>query len=70
MTASAVSMSLKNRRCTRSVSPATGIWCHSPVAGPSRVDRGSTVITPRAFFRLVLPASSTTILVGVTARMR
>jgi hypothetical protein len=34
------------------------------------VDRGSSVITPRAFFMLVLPASRTTIRAGVTATIR
>ena len=67
---SAVSMSLKKRRCTRRFSLPTGIRCHTPVPGPSRVDRGSSVTTPRAVFMLLLPASSTTMRFGVTARIR
>jgi len=67
---SEASMSLKKRRCTRSFSWPAGITYHRPVAGPSLVDRGSSMTTPRAFFMLLLPASRTRMRCWVTTKIR
>lgn len=68
--ASAVSMSLKNLRCTRSFSPLAGMTSHIPDAGPRRVDRGSSVTTPRALLMPIEPASRTSMRCGVTTTIR